>query len=138
VIQRRLRYSGKVRARQVAPWTCPRAESPQESRVRAHLIFNGLPEPAVNVDITDEDGQFLARGDLVYAQWRIVVEYDGAVHGDERQRRRDAARRTLLREHGWHVVEITADDLIVPQRAVSKVQAAIRVHTSMRRHMWSI
>lgn len=128
VIKRRLRYSGKVRARQVAPWICPRAESPQESRTRAHLIFNGLPEPAVNMDIADEHGQFLARGDLVYVQWRIVVEYDGAVHGDEGQRRKDAARRTLLREHGWHVVELTADDLLVPQRAVSKVQAAIRMH----------
>lgn len=125
VLNRRLRYRGKVLARRAVPLLDGRAESPPESRLRVHLVEDGLPTPEVNAVITDEDGQFLARCDLVYRRWGVVVEYDGEVHASRRVRHSDAARRTLLREHGWHVVEIVADDLRFPERAVGKVRRAL-------------
>ncbi len=127
VLNRRLRYPGKVRARQAIPLLDPRSESPQESRLRVHIVQDGLPVPEPNLVITDSLGQFLARGDLGYRRWRIVIEYDGACHDLPERRRADATRRTLLREHGWYVVEVIAEDLRHPQRAIGKVRRALQV-----------
>ncbi len=131
VLRRRLRYPGKVRARKAIPMLDPRAESPQESRLRVHVVEDGLPCPEVNAIITDEYGGFIARGDLVYEQWRIVIEYDGADHDDPARRMADATRRTLLRELGWYVVEVVASDLRHPQRARAKVRAALRARGAL-------
>ncbi len=75
--------------------------------------------------ICDEDGQFLAFGDLVYRATKVVIEYDGLVHLDEKQRRYDADRRSVLRTHGWLVVEINANDLSRPHRLIAKVRDAL-------------
>ncbi len=128
---RRLRYPGKVLARRAIPLLDPRAESPQESRLRIQIVEDGLPCPEVNVLITDACGGFIARGDLVYEEWRIVIEYDGAAHGEPSRRMADATRRTLLRELGWYVVEIVATDLRHPQRARAKVRAALRARGAL-------
>ncbi|MDP1877656.1 MAG: hypothetical protein Q8M17_08880 [Actinomycetota bacterium] len=126
VIRRRVRYHGKVKARHAAPLLDPRAESPQESRLRMVIIGGGLPAPAVNLEVYDEWGGFIARCDLGYEDWKVAVEYDGAVHAMRARRFADATRRTLLREHGWYVVEVVADDLRFPHRAVAKVHGALR------------
>lgn len=118
---------GIRQVRRALPLLDERAESPQESRLRVLIVLAALPAPVPNYVIRDEFGGFLARGDLVYPELRIVIEYDGAHHNDPRRRRADATRRTLLREHGWYVVEIHADDLRYPDRAVAKVTAALRV-----------
>jgi hypothetical protein len=78
------------------------SESPQESRLRVILIGDGLPAPTPNLVIVDDAGQFLARCDLGYEEWKVAVEYDGIVHADEIQRAADATRRTLLRENRDH------------------------------------
>ena len=125
-VQRRLRYTGKVRARETIPLLDSRSRSPQESRLRAHVHLAGLPRPEVNGVITDEYGGFLACCDLVFRKQRVVVEYDGAVHDAPERRRADATRRTLLREHDWYVVEVVDTDLQVPSRAIAKIRAALR------------
>lgn len=130
VLTRRLRYPGKVKSRNAIPMLSAASRSPQESRLRAHMVLDGLPLPEVNAVITDANGGFLACCDLVYRRWRIAIEYDGAVHDSPRQRRIDATRRTLLREHGWYVVEIIDDDLRHPSRALGKIYSAIRVMRS--------
>lgn len=124
-VQRRLRYSGKVRARQTIGLLDARSWSPQESRLRAHVLLAGLPRPEVNGIITDACGGFIACCDLVFRDERVVAEYDGAVHDAPERRRGDATRRTLLREHDWYVVEIVDTDLQVPSRAVGKLRAAL-------------
>lgn len=126
LVRRHRARRGVRRARRALELLDPRSESPQESRLRVIVIEAGLPAPVPNVTIRDASGGFLARGDLVYERWRVVVEYDGAHHADPSRRAADATRRTLLREHGWYVVEITAADLRHPHHAVAKVQAALR------------
>ncbi len=102
---------GVQRARVAAALVRPGAESPRESMARFHLIAWGLPEPEVNVDIRDEDGRFLGRGDLVYEAWRVLVEYDGWYHErDAAQRRRDILRREAFERSGWRVVVLTSAD----------------------------
>ncbi|MEZ5118189.1 MAG: hypothetical protein R2737_18180 [Candidatus Nanopelagicales bacterium] len=110
----------------------PRSESPQESRLRVVLIESGLPVPIPQLVVRAPAGGFIARVDLGYPRWRIAVEYDGAYHADPRQRERDASRRTLLREHGWYVVEVTARDLRDPYLATAKVRGALRSRGALR------
>jgi hypothetical protein len=125
LVERRVRYTGKVRARETINLLNPRSRSPQESRLRAHVHGAGLPRPEVNGVITDDHGGFLACCDLVFRRQRVVVEYDGAVHDAPARRRSDATRRTLLREHGWYVVEVVDTDLQVPSRAIAKIRTAL-------------
>ena len=85
----------------------PGTDSPRESLLRLALIGAGLPEPEVNVEIIDHDGRFLARGDLVYREQRVIVEYDGDHHRtSRRQYERDIDRRNDLAEAGWIVITI--------------------------------
>ena len=139
-ILRRKRYPGRLKARQCVDLLDPRAESPKESELRIMLRDAGLPAPSVNPDILDDHGQFLARGDLVYEEYRLLVEYDGAHHAQMRQRAHDASRRAVLREHGWIVVEIVGEDMRYPSRVISRVRTALiergwSPYSPMRRHL---
>ncbi len=73
------------------------------------LVLGGCPKPEVNAAIRDADGDWLAEGDLVWREARLVVEYDGRVHLTERQRRVDAQRRNQLMAAGWTLLIVTAD-----------------------------
>lgn len=120
------RRRGVVRARQAFELLDPRSASPLESQTRVVLVLGGLPKPECNVDIFDEHGGWLARGDLVYRRQRVVIEYDGAVHNDERRRRADLRRRNLLTAAGWTVLIFSADDVLRrPHLVVAQVRAAL-------------
>lgn len=80
------RRRGIVRAREALAMISPRVDSPPETRLRLLLIRAGLPCPAVNVDVFDDAGGWLARPDLSYPHLKIAIE----AH-DQRDRRRAAA-----------------------------------------------
>ena len=80
--------------------------SPRETRLRELLIGAGLPEPELNVTIPLIDGGSTP-GDLVYAEYHVVVEYDGEQHReDPAQFGRDVDRLNALSLAGWVVVRI--------------------------------
>ena len=118
------RRRGVATARAALPLLDPRAESPQESVVRAHCLLAGLPRPVCNLDVLHE-GVWLARVDLAWPEARLAVEYDGAVHLDEAQRRRDAWRRDALQRAGWLVITLTADDLRNPALMCRRIAEAL-------------
>lgn len=122
---------GVVAARRALRWLDARAESPQESVVRCHLLMGGIPRPVCNLDIV-VGGEWLARADLAWPEEQVIVEYDGAVHLSEAQRRADAARRNLLQERGWLVIVLTARDLRHPEQMVALVRSAIRSRAPRR------
>jgi len=124
-ILRRKRYPGRLKARACVDLLDPRAESPKESELRVLLLEAGLPKPSINPDILDHYGQFLARGDIAFEEYKVLVEYDGAYHAEMRQRAHDASRRAVLREHGWIVVEIVGEDMRYPHRVISRVRNAL-------------
>lgn len=134
---------GVRRARRTVVLARAGAESPPETVVRLMLRFARLPEPEVNGVITDEAGQFLARGDLVYRRWKVVVEYDGIHHErDPRTRQHDIRRRELLEAAGWTVIVITAADLGRPASVPGRVHAALAQHgyrgpVPVRSLLWS-
>ena len=139
-ILRRKRYPGRLKARQCVDLLDPRAESPKESELRIMLQTAKFPAPAINPDILDHRGQFLARGDIAYEDHRVLVEYDGAYHAEMQQRAHDAARRAALRENGWTVVEVVGDDMKHPGRVISRVRRALSERgwqpSPMRRQRW--
>ena len=113
--------SGVLRARRALLFVREHVESPMETLVRLMLVFARLPEPECNPDILDGNGKFLARGDMVYFRFKVLVEYDGWQHErDAKQRQRDRERRELLEANGWRVIVSTSEDLkakhLIPQR----------------------
>ena len=97
-----------------------------ESRLRVLMALAGLPAPSVNCDVV-EDGGWLALSDLSYPRLKIAIEYEGDQHRTNRKQwRRDKARRRLLEDHGWLVIEVTADDVYLrPDLLVARLKAAI-------------
>jgi hypothetical protein len=123
---RRSHLDGVQRARRIAPLVRRNVDSPRESDVRWILLDAGLPVPEPNAPILDEYGIRLAKGDLTYVDFKVVVEHDGWVHErDARQRQRDHLRRERLEAEGWRVIVITVADF-TNERAI-----AWRVHEAL-------
>ncbi len=117
---------GVVRAREAARMVRPRVDSPRETDVRLLLVAAGLPEPETNVDLLDERGRWVARGDLVLTAWQVVVEHDGWVHERNAvQRQRDHLRRERIQAAGWTLVVVTVEDFARPATIVWRVHAAL-------------
>ncbi len=124
VIQSHL--DGVLRARDAASLVREGSESVRESALRWHLRCADLPEPELNGNIFDEAGTFLARGDIVYRRWKVLVEYDGWHHErDALQRQRDHLRREALEAAGWRVIVITTADMSSPMAIARRVRDAL-------------
>lgn len=98
--------------------------SARETKVRCILLDGALPEPQLNVDAFDEDGQFLGCLDLAYPEWKIAIEYHGVQHSATYAR--DVERIARLRAAGWNVIEVTSDLVTHPDELTSRVRSAIR------------
>lgn len=117
---------GVKRARRTVKFVRSGAESPLETTVRLMLVLARLPEPECNAVILDRFGAFLARGDLVYRNRKVLVEYDGWHHErDAAQRLKDIGRRERLEAEGWRIIVVTVGDLATPQDVVRRVHAAL-------------
>lgn len=117
---------GVRRVRAVIGFVREGSESPMETLVRIMIRFAHLPEPAPNVVIRDAGERFLARGDLVYQRWKVLVEYDGIWHDrTSEQRQRDLGRRERLEQAGWMLIVVTTRDLDEPTEIVHRVHRAL-------------
>ncbi len=97
--------------------------SPMETRARLAFREGGLPEPELNADVLDPEGNWVARADFVWKDARVIVEYEGDEHRTDRRRwQTEIARLRLLEDLGWKVIRITALDLSTPQRAAAMVE----------------
>lgn len=113
---------GVKRLRRATALADPRAESPMETRLRIELIKARLPHPAVQVDLCDSSGAFLARADLYYADRKLVIEYDGENHKERLAA--DVRRQNALLNAGYHMLRFTAADLRTPSSVVAHVRLA--------------
>lgn len=122
------RGRGKRTARDAVPLLRPGAASRPESLLRLLLRQPGWPDPEVNAAIREASGRLVAYPDLLYRQWRVVVEYDGDQHRTSRaQYERDVRRLEELSAQGWRVVRVLSRDLFVtPEQTVLRVRAALR------------
>lgn len=118
---------GSAQLRAVLPLINPGAESPPESLTRLLLVDHGLPAPTTQIVVRTTSGEFIARLDMGWEQWRVAVEYDGAQHWtDPRQRTKDIDRHAALTESGWLIVRAGAD--LLRNRPHSLLD---RVHTAL-------
>ncbi|PJJ58496.1 uncharacterized protein DUF559 [Mumia flava] len=120
---------GVLRARRAFAFVRERVESPMETLVRLALVFARLPEPDCNPRLFDRAGLFVARCDLVYEDYRVIVEYDGVWHErSKHQRARDRDRREALEKLGWTVIVVYDTDLATKRAIVWRVFQALRDH----------
>jgi hypothetical protein len=88
-----------------------RSKSAPESLVRVRLEDAGLPRPALNVDVYDNCGGWIACPDLWYEEAMIAIEYEGDRHLQRRQFGLDLARDQLMTQAGFVVVRAGPRDL---------------------------
>lgn len=100
----------------------PRAESPQETRLRVGLVLERLPKPEPQYKIVDEHGFVLARVDLAYLEAKLALEYDRYNHLERWRWERDRERDTLLAGYGWETRRFGANDL----RAIHRTASIVR------------
>lgn len=128
---------GVKRVRRLLRWVVPGTDSLYETRTRLALVRAGLPAPAVNLPVVARSSGRLFHVDLGYAEERVAVEYDGAVHvGDRRQMEVDANRRRLLQDEGWLIITVTADQLRHPEQVVRSVETALIMRRFARANVW--
>ena len=87
-------------------------ESERELMLLRLIQAHGLPEPERQFSIYDNDGNFIARPDLVYRDLMIAIEYDSfQYHVGNAAHVRDNRRRNAMESIGWMVLVATADDV---------------------------
>ncbi len=118
---------GIAQARVALPLLRTRAESPRESMLRVIIVLAGLPEPECNLNIYDPRGRFLARADLAYPEFKILLEYQGDHHRTDRnQWRRDIRRTGSVEDHEWQMLQFTDDDLQNPVDLIARIERRLR------------
>lgn len=119
---------GARRAREAAAFVRAGVDSPMETRLRLLLVLAGLPEPRVNLALTDGEGNVRRRLDLAYDQWRVAVEYDGRQHkASDEEWHGDIVRRDDLTSEGWRFVVVLSRGVYgEPSVTVDRVGRALR------------
>jgi len=125
-----VRYAGQRGAkklREALESVRPRTDSAKETATRLVIVRAGLPEPEVNGEILDGFGLTIATGDLVFREYKVLVEYDGEQHRtDEEQYHWDVDRLDAIMEAGWRVIRINKSHLrISPAPALRKITTAL-------------
>ena len=120
--------AGSHRARAGACLVRAGVDSPMESRLRLLIVLAGLPEPAVNHEVRDENGDIVMKYDLSWPEARLIVEYDGRHHAQrESQWQRDLDRRAAIDGSGWRIIVLTSRDVYSsPARTVTLIHEALR------------
>jgi very-short-patch-repair endonuclease len=93
-------------------------ESVGESLTRAVLAELGL-HPKAQANIYREDGVWIARVDFLFADQRVVVEFDGRVKYDDPDALwKEKLREDALREAGYQVIRLTWAQLMGPAHSI--------------------
>jgi hypothetical protein len=128
---------GSRTLRRAVRWMDPRAESAWESVLRVLHVACRVPVEPQHA-VYDEGGAFVARGDLWLRGTTVLHEYDGAVHRDRSQHRRDLQRERAIGNAGWTRRGYTARDILGAAHVILReADAAIdRPHDPRRIHAW--
>jgi hypothetical protein len=116
---------GRVHLHHALDWIRPGTDSARETALRLMVVRAGFPEPEVNGEIINRHGARIARGDLVYRQQRVILEYDGRHHAEAGQFSVDIARLDELMEEEWRVIRV--DKALMDRRAelLRKLETAL-------------
>lgn len=130
-------YPGSPRLRRAFAWATGGSESIWEVLLR---VLHKSCDVAVLAqhEVRDADGVFVARGDLWLLGTTRLHEFDGAVHRDQEQHRKDLKRDRRLGSAGWERRGYTSYDVL--HQAVSILrdadEALGRPHDATRIRAW--
>jgi hypothetical protein len=111
-VERRRRWRGSALAKAALTMIRPRVWSPMESHSRLVVVGGGIREPRLNATVRLSDGGgFLMVGDLVWDEEEVVGEYNGPTHEGTPSRQDDNAKRLLLEDQGWWLLEMYSRDI---------------------------
>jgi very-short-patch-repair endonuclease len=123
---------GIVQLRRAVDFMDGGAESPQETRTRLLLINAGFPRPTTQIVVCNEYGDFVARIDMGWPEFRVGVQYDGPQHWTDAERHaRDIDQQAELQALDWKIIRVSRNLL----RYRSPVFLA-RVRDAMRAAGW--
>ncbi len=122
------RGKGKQRLMEALPHVRVGSESRMESLLRLHIVDSGLPEPQLNRNITDAEGVFIGRADLVYPEFRLIVEYDGDQHRtDPILYENDIYRVERFENEHWTFLRVRRKGLFVEfEKTRARIEHALR------------
>jgi hypothetical protein len=101
----------------------PGSASPRETRLRMRVLRAGFPEPELN-SLIELPGDRDTHGDLVFREYRVLLEYDGEQHReDDVQFHRDVERLNDLAAAGWIVIRVGRR--LAPERALDQLERAL-------------
>ncbi|GAA1125111.1 hypothetical protein [Nocardioides aquiterrae] len=114
-------------ARYAASYVRNGVGSPMESRLRMLLVLAGFPEPEVNVEIRDENGDVLLQFDLGYRRAKVAIGYDGRRHVEVVDDwEHDITRRDRTDDAAWREVTVVASGVYVdPLSTLDRVARAL-------------
>lgn len=108
----------------IANFLTDKSRSLKESETAACLTFAGLPRPEFNITL-DIPGREVI-GDLVYRLLKVVVEYEGTHHQEDRpQYVSDIDRYKAMRDHDFRYLQITKERLKKPRGMVELVHTEL-------------
>ena len=116
---------GAENLRKAAKLADPRSNSIRESELRVHIHEAGLPAPEVNLEIY-VDGGWVSTSDLVWREYRTIVEYDGPHHLTPKQKHQDSITRAALRAAGWEVMELDAKHFKRLRITLAEIEETLR------------
>ena len=117
--------AGAYEALYIANFLTTKSRSLKESETAACLTFAGLPTPEFNLTLDIAEREVI--GDLVYVALRLVIEYEGRHHQEEREQyNKDIDRYKLMRDHSYRYMQTTDERLKRPQRMVRLVHDEMR------------
>lgn len=120
---------GVARGRELLDLADRGAQSPWESVCRVVVRAVGLPAPGTQIRVDTDLGRFYA--DMGWRQWRLLVEFDGAVKYAGSNRDATSAlmaekrRQHAMEDEGWRVLRMTAADLGPDLRLVRRLRASL-------------
>jgi hypothetical protein len=111
------------------------ATQPTESEMETLLVQTmrdrGLPELALQFEVFDERGLFVARTDAAIPQWKVTIEYESMQeHLDEFQRARDDRRRNQIPAAGYFPFSARHADLRSGSWELAAEIRAVARHTA--------
>jgi hypothetical protein len=117
------RRVGAARLRQAIDLIREDSWSARESELRCRIVWSGLPEPDLNVDVVDDGGRFLACIDMAYPAQKVGIEYQSLLHA--RRYAEDVERLAALRSAGWTVIEVTSALFARPEELILRIRRAL-------------
>ena len=99
-----------------------------ESLQRLQLVRAGLPEPELNVRVQDRRGRLISMADLVWREYRTLIEYEGDGHRTSRTKfRSDITRGERYADGDWFPMRSHAGDVFGdPNDLIRRVSRRLR------------